>query len=293
MSPSAPSSCRVPRHDVLTWVSLHVHHHESPERVVTDAAGPLVHELAERGWIDRFFYLRHWQGGRHVRLRLRATRPELQSTVATTATRQLSRYLHEHPSRRAEDEAGHRAETAWLRAVEPGSSTPEPLRPDNTIESPTFHGIPDPMTGEPLADELADIMVHAFTVSTQRAFASSRKHIEAAAAVVAVALARPEPAAFLSAGDDEWAAALLGPLAAAAREGFAIRAPSDRAVAAEIVRRVRAADAGGRRLAAIAPPTLPDRLAQYCLHTHCNRLGLSLVDEAYVRYLVAHEQVDR
>jgi hypothetical protein len=42
-----------------------------------------------------------------------------------------------------------------------------------------------------------------------------------------------------------------------------------------------------RALVAAAAPDTPPGQTWYWLHTHCNRLGLSLLEEAYAHFLLA------
>jgi len=52
------------------WVSMHIFYYSNPERMMTDCLGPLVQNLREQGLIQRFFFIRYWMEGMHIRFRL-------------------------------------------------------------------------------------------------------------------------------------------------------------------------------------------------------------------------------
>ncbi|MGH3693813.1 MAG: thiopeptide-type bacteriocin biosynthesis protein [Pseudomonas sp.] len=53
------------------WVSAHLYYHGALDDLLRCAIDPLVDELAEGGLTDGFFFIRYWQGGPHLRLRVR------------------------------------------------------------------------------------------------------------------------------------------------------------------------------------------------------------------------------
>ncbi|MFI7691234.1 lantibiotic dehydratase C-terminal domain-containing protein [Nonomuraea sp. NPDC049655] len=78
------------------WISLHVFHRGGTDRLITQAVGGLVRSLAADGPPTGYFFLRYWEGGPHLRLRLLpSARP---SEVAERATAALERHLAAHPS---------------------------------------------------------------------------------------------------------------------------------------------------------------------------------------------------
>jgi thiopeptide-type bacteriocin biosynthesis protein len=54
------------------WVSAHVFYHDDLDPLLTGAVAPTVAELARDGLSDTYFFLRYWDGGHHVRLRIAA-----------------------------------------------------------------------------------------------------------------------------------------------------------------------------------------------------------------------------
>jgi thiopeptide-type bacteriocin biosynthesis protein len=52
------------------WISAHLFHHGDQDQLLTGLVDPLLGELRGRAWADRCFFLRYWDGGPHIRLRV-------------------------------------------------------------------------------------------------------------------------------------------------------------------------------------------------------------------------------
>ncbi|MEV1243859.1 thiopeptide-type bacteriocin biosynthesis protein [Nonomuraea sp. NPDC050022] len=57
-------------------MSAHIFYHGDHDRVIVDLISLIVEELAGGGAPPDFFFLRYWEGGPHVRLRIRAEPPD-------------------------------------------------------------------------------------------------------------------------------------------------------------------------------------------------------------------------
>ena len=67
------------------WVSLHIFYAADSNPLLTDCVGPLVAQLRDARLIERWFFIRYWLEGPHVRLRL------LPSSGAADEVRQRAR----------------------------------------------------------------------------------------------------------------------------------------------------------------------------------------------------------
>lgn len=81
---------------VRDWVGAHVFHRGDQDLLVTRAMAPLCEELTRTGQVGGWFFLRYWEGGPHVRLRLLARAPA--AGIRAAVVRSCARHLADHPS---------------------------------------------------------------------------------------------------------------------------------------------------------------------------------------------------
>ncbi|OJF15585.1 thiopeptide-type bacteriocin biosynthesis protein [Couchioplanes caeruleus] len=112
------------------WTSVHIHYHEPLEALIRGGVRPLLAEA--RGLVKSWFFVRHWQAGPHLRLRL-CTPPAHVPQVSALLERHVGGFLRTHPSRKVIDPEEYQKLAASLVAVERGQDEVEPLRPDNTM----------------------------------------------------------------------------------------------------------------------------------------------------------------
>jgi hypothetical protein len=173
---------------VRDWVAAHVFHRGDQDLLVTRALAPLCEELGADAW----FFLRYWEGGPHVRLRLLTTAPtdEVRAAVARTC----ARHLTDHPSppddwsqREYEAVARRRARgermTRWDRR----------LRPVDTVEfaayEPEYHAYGDGRALRAVERHFTDSSRVAVRLLTTR----HDRRAAAALAMVTLAVAVCEP----------------------------------------------------------------------------------------------------
>ena len=81
---------------VRDWVGAHVFHRGDQDLLVARAVAPLCEELSRGGRVRGWFFLRYWEGGPHVRLRLLVRANP--GAVRAAVIRACARHLAEHPS---------------------------------------------------------------------------------------------------------------------------------------------------------------------------------------------------
>ncbi|MEV6226583.1 lantibiotic dehydratase C-terminal domain-containing protein [Saccharopolyspora shandongensis] len=117
--------------DERDWVSAHAFYHGDLDELLADAVWPLVDELTATGSIRTGFFLRYWEGGPHIRLRvLPATGP---NQVRETITTRLGGYLAAHPSEDRLDQRAYAELARSFAAREPLGSYEKTLHPNNTV----------------------------------------------------------------------------------------------------------------------------------------------------------------
>jgi len=80
------------------WISLHVFYAANSNPLLVDCVVPLVRELREQGLLRRWFFIKYWLEGPHVRLRLLPERAVDAARVRDAAQDALSAFLRRRPA---------------------------------------------------------------------------------------------------------------------------------------------------------------------------------------------------
>ncbi|MFF8595401.1 lantibiotic dehydratase C-terminal domain-containing protein [Streptomyces sp. NPDC015220] len=265
------------------WVGVHVFTGHPLDLVVRALVPGVLAELRDRDLIDRLFFLRHWQGGPHLRLRVRLTSPAAEPAARATLAAHTAAFFRALPPSQAMTEHQYDALAARLSAREP-ESEPGTLAPNDTFAFLPYrpehakygHGAALRSAEDAFAicSELATDAVLAEWGPARRqahCFALLAGSLDASAA------APVRPAPDVVARYRNRRAALLAVARAArtaAPEGAGGRAGADP------VTRWLTACLDARRQAAD-----PARLTGHLTHLACNRLGVRLDQEATLRGL--------
>jgi len=267
----------------MTWASIHAYYHGDLDVLLVEGLRPIVDDLHGAGFIDGFFFLRYWDGGPHLRIRLSVPRGH---DVESVMLIRLRAYLAVRPSRDL-PELGRYPEEAARRATEEGVT--EYLRapmPNNSAYAIAYRPEHDRYG---YGEELATVERH-FVESSRIALglvaAGLTRDQRHTAAFVAMALTwhgRPRAA---PAHDDEHEARY-----ARMRDRLHhLAGEATRVADGTSDLSVHGAFAAWWQTIG----TLPDRrVADLCTHLFCNRLGIGPAEERYVRYLTARTLSDR
>ncbi|WP_256105419.1 lantibiotic dehydratase C-terminal domain-containing protein [Streptomyces sp. ODS05-4] len=281
------------------WVSAHIYHQGDLDRLLVELVQPLLSEVP--GGAPEFFFLRYWEGGPHLRLRLRATEHARADALRRLVCDRVGDYLARHPSADRLDEESY-AQVAAVLARREGVGDPAPLRPNDSLRFEAYHyDVPRfGVAARPAVEQ------H-FTESSRLALALLRAGLPAArrdrvalSGIVLAALAAGgagnEGGHWRWWGPDD----PTGAWEATCRLGF----EKQQSTVVRSVRGLRAAAAGrspwaqdvdrvwwtsATRLRAGLPYDDPAaaRVLDVCAHLLCNRLGLTPSREGYLRYLAA------
>ncbi|MFI5931977.1 lantibiotic dehydratase C-terminal domain-containing protein [Actinoplanes sp. NPDC051494] len=296
------------------WSSLHVHRFGGQDDLLTDAVAPVLARLREQDRVRRAFFLRYWEGGHHVRIRVRTPRAQA-AAVTAELTADLTRHLREHPDDVPFDlDEFHREAQPTMAALE--GVPAGPMYPPGTVRAAAYEPEPGKYGGpagvaiaERFFDRSSTVVLAALPRLTERparrlglAFTMMLRGLCAAG------LTPGQIAAFFShycrlwspyVFDeflDTWPALLAERRAAVTEQAHRILAgPHRDAYSSAVGDAVNAAHADPTVLPAVTlagPDAGPVRrrdvlLASY-LHTHNNRLGLSPEREALLGFLGHH-----
>ncbi|WP_327064858.1 lantibiotic dehydratase C-terminal domain-containing protein [Kitasatospora sp. NBC_01302] len=104
-----------------SWVSTHVFTAHPLDLVVRRLLPDVVEDLRHRALADRFFFLRHWQYGPHLRLRLRLTGPQAEPLVRAALTERATAFFQALPSEASMTERQYQELAERFAALEPES----------------------------------------------------------------------------------------------------------------------------------------------------------------------------
>jgi thiopeptide-type bacteriocin biosynthesis protein len=119
------------------WRSLHVHRFANQDALLVDGLAPLLARLRDQGLVERSFFLRYWEGGHHIRVRVR-TDPTDSDAVTAQLTEGLSGYLRAHPDDASFDLAEFMREAQPTMAALEGT-VPGEIYPPDTVRVAAYH----------------------------------------------------------------------------------------------------------------------------------------------------------
>ncbi|TDD19720.1 lantibiotic dehydratase C-terminal domain-containing protein [Nonomuraea diastatica] len=114
------------------WVGVHLFHFGDLDPLITGVVDPVTRELAADGTARRAFFLRYWEGGQHVRLRLEVPDPARRQRVQDLARERAAAHFAAHPSPSV-DAAAYRAFAAAMAKGERRTHYDERLHPAGSV----------------------------------------------------------------------------------------------------------------------------------------------------------------
>ena len=123
------------------WISIHIFYASNANPMLIEALEPLVNDLRERGLIRRYFFIKYWQEGPHVRLRLLPAEGVREEEVKREAEEVINAYLKRRPALYSADNENAQSfykdmyiteygEAKWNETY--GAEGRMPLRPNNS-----------------------------------------------------------------------------------------------------------------------------------------------------------------
>lgn len=99
------------------WLGSHIFYHGDLDDLIGEMVAPLVEELRSERLCDEYFFLRYWDGGPHVRLRVRCA-PWNRATVRALVGDHARAFFANRPHGPGLDPANYRASARLLAARE-------------------------------------------------------------------------------------------------------------------------------------------------------------------------------
>lgn len=113
------------------WWSGHLHYHQDIDEVIRSVVAPVTTTLDREGFA--WFFLRYWDGGTHVRLRVLAPRPDDRARADLLVSSHMSDLVARQPSNGGLSAAEYEQIATYLAAREGTADHVPHLRPDNQV----------------------------------------------------------------------------------------------------------------------------------------------------------------
>lgn len=272
------------------WVSAHVFTAHPLDLVVARLLPGLLAALRAGELADRAFFIRHWQSGPHLRLRIRLTEPDAEPQARAALTAHATALFEPLPPSTPMTDRQYRELAERFSAMEPGSHVGSLARNDS-LAFVTYQ----PEHAKYGRGAALDAVEECFATCSELALDGvlaewdQSRRLAHCFALLAGCLdapahrATPQPPGLVE--QYRRSRATLLPVARAARTALS-RAASTTAngTAADADPLARWFTAFGRARAIAADP---QRLPGHLTHLACNRLGVRLEQEATLRGLAA------
>ncbi|MBF9133683.1 hypothetical protein I0C86_32820 [Plantactinospora sp. S1510] len=115
-------------------MSAHLFHQGDLDALVTGAVAPVVAEATDAGLTTGHFFLRYWEGGLHIRFRLRPARPEYAEPLRERIRERAGEHLRRHPSTPRISAEAYREFAAGLARGERLDRYESELRPNDSVQ---------------------------------------------------------------------------------------------------------------------------------------------------------------
>jgi hypothetical protein len=272
------------------WVSVHAFYQDDADNLLRGVVGPLVADLAANGIAEEFFFLRYWDGGPHLRLRVRPLVSGDRATVERIVCGRFEEYLSRAPSEDRLSATDYARAAEALAHREGLASYMERPYPNNTALLVPYRREHDRYGHGAAMDAVERHFVESSRIALRAVRLRPSTGQRLAVAYAVLLLSRFVGGGSLGtppAGGDSRTAAVFG-LAGRMRALAAGAATSTRTGTLIDWARSLITLSQGRTAAAADGPTADIRaVLDLCAHLICNRLGLYIDTESAIRAVLA------
>jgi thiopeptide-type bacteriocin biosynthesis protein len=115
------------------WISAHLFYHDDLTYVLLGWVQPLVEELRSQQLLEAYFFIRYWQGGPHIRLRLLPMMGVSHEKIKACIEEQAQTFLRRKPSTQVLNDQRYKEVTNHLEYLEYGKAEDVSLYPNNSL----------------------------------------------------------------------------------------------------------------------------------------------------------------
>ncbi|WP_432837579.1 thiopeptide-type bacteriocin biosynthesis protein [Dactylosporangium sp. CA-092794] len=166
------------------WIGLHIYYASNADPLLLQCVAPLVARLRERGLLRRWFFIRYWVEGPHIRLRLLPASEAVAAEVRTVAQEAIAAFLKRRPALYDASTANSGDVYRRLYVAEYGEERWEqeygesgmPFRANNSVHEMAYEPEYD-RYGGPAGIELAEWNFEASSDLVLRLLATTNTHV--------------------------------------------------------------------------------------------------------------------
>lgn len=81
-----------------TWLSFHIHYNSDPFWLLTEAIEPMIARLIEEKLLANYFFIRYWERGPHIRLRLLPAQADAAPALLQAVRTRVEQFMARRPS---------------------------------------------------------------------------------------------------------------------------------------------------------------------------------------------------
>ncbi|MFD8004149.1 thiopeptide-type bacteriocin biosynthesis protein [Streptomyces mirabilis] len=115
-----------------SWVSAHLFYHGDQDAAIVGVVRPVAERLRRAKLADGFFFLRYWEGGPHLRLRV-LTSPEHVQEVRSAIEETAAEFYRTSPSQVSMSAQDYAESAPGLAELEQMADYDTQLHPDNSV----------------------------------------------------------------------------------------------------------------------------------------------------------------
>lgn len=80
------------------WISIHIFYYGDQNYLLVNCIAPLIDDLRAQGLLRRYFFIKYWLEGPHIRLRILPMQITDETRIKVLAEEAITRFLQEHPA---------------------------------------------------------------------------------------------------------------------------------------------------------------------------------------------------
>lgn len=118
----------------MNVISIHIFYHTSHDLLLSECILPLIEKLLDKNLVQQYFYIRYWEQGPHIRLRLFCTDIRFHKLSKRLVERHISNYISKFPAASILNKCELSKLTQHLHALEKPNSNALDLVENNSYK---------------------------------------------------------------------------------------------------------------------------------------------------------------